>query len=54
MQLKSITPVLTSKAEAQAFVELNMEQLKDEKQQFLQDVVKKNWPSASYTIDQTP
>lgn len=47
-------PVLKSKAEAQAFVELNMEQLKDEKQQFLQDVVKKNWPSASYTIDQTP
>ncbi|EJK2098993.1 ammonia-forming cytochrome c nitrite reductase subunit c552 [Vibrio cholerae] len=47
-------PTLASKAEAQAFVGLNMEQLNAEKQQFLQDVVKKNWPTASHTIEQAP
>lgn len=44
-------PALTSKAEAQAFIGLNMEQLNNEKHQFLEDVVKKNWPRASYTIE---
>ncbi|MGL6123963.1 MAG: ammonia-forming cytochrome c nitrite reductase subunit c552 [Shewanella sp.] len=47
-------PALNSKADAQAFVGLNMEQLNNEKHNFLQDIVKKNWPSASHTIEQNP
>ncbi|MGR6503694.1 ammonia-forming cytochrome c nitrite reductase subunit c552 [Shewanella sp. Koi 1] len=43
-------PALKTKAEAQAFVGLNMEQLETEKHQFLQNVVKKNWPPASHTV----
>ncbi|MGL4448510.1 MAG: hypothetical protein ACRCZA_16210, partial [Shewanella sp.] len=46
-------PVINSKADAQAFIGLNMEQLNNEKHKFLEEVVKKNWPRASYVIEQT-
>ncbi|QDF65332.1 ammonia-forming cytochrome c nitrite reductase subunit c552 [Shewanella sp. SNU WT4] len=44
-------PALRSKADAQAFIGLNMAQLKAEKQKFLQEVVKSSWPSASHSLD---
>jgi len=45
-------PVINSKADAQAFIGLNMEQLNNEKHKFLEEVVKKNWPRASYALEQ--
>lgn len=43
-------PELNTKAQAQALVGLNMEELIREKHQFLTDVVEKNWPTVSYSV----
>ncbi|MBV7314298.1 ammonia-forming cytochrome c nitrite reductase subunit c552 [Shewanella sp. NIFS-20-20] len=44
-------PALGSKADAQAFIGLNIQQLNDQKQQFLQKEVNQHWPSASQLLE---